>query len=176
MKQSQSQIWRLISAEFWRCPILLNFQINEIDRIGGIGTTPFIPNLYQNHLPEHNPNNFNPTSRFHDESSPSNTIPSWHSTEQTNATYNWMNGPFGSRPHHRKRHLTPEPQVSPMLPSIRPPSQPSTTKDYQKIAVNFRKSIESLRWVILRRLWNKCRSLKHPNKRSSNQHFSFVLN
>lgn len=120
--------------------IISLFQINEIDRIGGIGTTPFIPNLYQNHLPEHhqqhNPNNFNATnSRFHDESSPSNTTSNWHSMDQSNPALNWINGPYGSRPHHRKRHLTPEPQISPMLPSIRPPSQPNTTRDYQKIAV-----------------------------------------
>lgn len=116
-------------------------QINEIDRIGGIGTTPFIPNLYQNHLSDHqhNSNNFNQTtSRFHDESSsPSNTTSNWHSMDQPNPAYNWMNGSYSSRSHHRKRNLTPEPQVSPMLPSIRPPSQPSTTKDYQKIAVRF---------------------------------------
>ncbi|KAJ6640757.1 hypothetical protein Bhyg_05689 [Pseudolycoriella hygida] len=111
--------------------------LNEIDRIGGIGTTPFIPNLYQHHLPEHqhNPINFNQTnSRFHDESSPSNAISNWHAADQSTPTYNRMIGPFGTRPHHRKKNLTPEPQVSPTPHSIRPPSQPNTTKDYQKIA------------------------------------------
>lgn len=147
MVQEKTNFWNMRPCDallFKMINLQQNFQINEIDRIGGIGTTPFIPNLYQNHLPEHNPNNFNPTnsSRFHDESSPSNTIPNWQSTDQTNPPYSWMNGPYGSRPHHRKRHSTPEPQVSPMLPSIRPPSQPSTTNDYQKIAVKFIESKE----------------------------------
>ena len=144
-------------------------QINEIERVG----TPFVNNsnnylhshhhhhmqsqIYQqskdqqqNHI--HSPHSNNTYSetipfangynqRFHNEyNMPSSSIPNWHTSNlQPNE---WVKAPYGPRP-HRKRNLTPDPQSTQMLPSIRPPSQPNfssnsniITKENHKIVVN----------------------------------------